>query len=81
MTEELEACKMAGITVREGATVETMQIALQTNFEAEELSIREVFDRIDTDGGGSLDREELRIGAAMLGLAVGDKELDETFEQ
>ena len=72
---------MAGITVREGATVETMQIALQTNFEAEELSIREVFDRIDTDGGGSLDREELRIGAAMLGLAVGDKELDETFEQ
>eukprot|EP01045_Picozoa_sp_COSAG04_P014655 COSAG04_NODE_1109_length_8230_cov_3.128889_4_plen_82_part_00 len=81
MTEALEACKMAGITVREGATVETMQIALQTNFEAEELSIREVFDRIDTDGGGSLDREELRIGAAMLGLAVGDKELDETFEQ
>ena len=81
MTEALEACKMAGITVREGATVETMQIALQTNFEAEELSIREVFDRIDTDGGGSLDREELRIGAAMLGLAVGDKELDETFKQ
>lgn len=81
MAEALEACKMAGITVREGATVETMQIALQTNFEAEELSIREVFDRIDTDGGGSLDREELRIGAAMLGLAVGDKELDETFEQ
>ena len=81
MTEALEACKMAGITVREGATVETMQIALQTNFEAEELSIREVFDRIDTDGGGSLDREELRVGAAMLGLAVGDKELDETFEQ
>ena len=81
MAEALEACKMAGITVREGATVETMQIALQTNFEAEELSIREVFDRIDTDGGGSLDREELRIGAAMPGLAVGDKELDETFEQ
>ena len=81
MAEALEACKMAGITVREGATVETMQIALQTNFEAEELSIREVFDRIDTDGGGSLHREELRIGAAMLGLAVGDKELDETFEQ
>ncbi len=81
MADALEACKMAGITVLEGATVETMQIALQTNFEAEELSIREVFDRIDTDGGGSLDREELRIGAAMLGLAVGDKELDETFEQ
>jgi len=57
MAEALEACKMAGITVREGATVETMQIALQTNFEAEELSIREVFDRIDTDGGGSLNRE------------------------
>jgi hypothetical protein len=43
--EALEACKMKGIDVRPGASVEDMQVALTANFEEENLSVREVFDR------------------------------------
>ena len=72
MEQALEACKMKGINVRPGASVEDMQIALSANFEEENLSVREVFDRLDEDESGSLDRDELRKGAAMLGLVVAD---------
>jgi hypothetical protein len=36
---------MKGIDVRPGASVEDMQVALTANFEEENLSVREVFDR------------------------------------
>ena len=68
--EALEACKMAGVNVRPGASVEDMQVALNAKFEAENLSVREVFDKIDADGSGTIDRNELKKGSAMLGLVV-----------
>ena len=32
--------------------------------------MREVFDKIDADGSGTIDRNELKKGSAMLGLVV-----------
>ena len=45
-------------------------VALNAKFEAENLSVREVFDKIDADGSGTIDRNELKKGSAMLGLVV-----------
>ena len=45
-------------------------VALNAKFEAENLSVREVFDKIDVDGSGTIDRNELKKGSAMLGLVV-----------
>ena len=45
-----------------------------------EEELRQLFDSIDTDGGGTLDREELAVLATKLGQALGPAEL-ETFGQ
>ena len=41
-----------------------------------EEELRQLFDSIDTDGGGTLDREELAVLATKLGQALGPAELE-----
>ena len=43
---------------------------------AKERGLRELFDEIDTDGGGTLDRGEIKALADKLGVAMSKRELD-----
>lgn len=61
--------------------MEALRTALLAKFSAENLSVRDVFDRIDVDGSGSLDKEEVMQASAMLGLVIGEHDLGETFEE
>ena len=48
----------------------------QAPMSAKERELRELFDEIDTDGGGTLDRGEIKALADKLGVAMSKRELD-----
>ncbi|KNC48807.1 solute carrier family protein [Thecamonas trahens ATCC 50062] len=45
----------------------------------EDQAIRAAFERLDTDGNGSLDRKEFAVGMRSLGIPVTDRAVDEVF--
>ena len=68
-----KALQVAGIAVMKGGASDVAKKeALKAHMSSSNsLSVREVFDRIDLDGGGSLDKSELEKASGMLGANLG----------
>ena len=64
------AMQKAGIQA-EGASVASMRDALRAHTTTKAMTVRALFDSIDEDGSGYLDREEMEKAAAMLGAKLG----------
>eukprot|EP01052_Picozoa_sp_SAG31_P008083 SAG31_NODE_399_length_16247_cov_19.137540_11_plen_526_part_00 len=81
--ESLEACRRAGIIIRDETSVsaEALRTALLSQFNDLPMSLQDVFDKYDIDNSGSLDKEEVSHAAAMLGLVIGTNDIDRTFAE
>jgi Ca2+-binding EF-hand superfamily protein/outer membrane protein OmpA-like peptidoglycan-associated protein len=55
----------------EGASVTMMRDALRARTKGKLMTVRSMFNSLDEDGSGSLDREEMEKAAAMLGAQLG----------
>eukprot|EP01043_Picozoa_sp_COSAG02_P004996 COSAG02_NODE_133_length_34692_cov_83.845229_9_plen_3037_part_00 len=64
------AMQEAGIEA-EGASVASMKDALRAHTAAKVMTVRSLFDSIDEDGSGALDRGEMEKAAAILGAQLG----------
>ena len=78
-----EAMGEAGIEA-EGASMESMREALRAKTKGKLMTVRSMFNSLDEDDSGSLDREELETAAAMLGSRLGflmsEEQLDHQWE-
>lgn len=72
---------MVGMANRQkSATMVRMKDGLKNRFGNSQKSIREVFDEFDTDGGGSLDRDEIK--RAMQAMEIdGDTDLEAAMSE
>jgi Ca2+-binding EF-hand superfamily protein len=67
----LEALEEAGITPQTGTSIVSMREALKTHYAGRDLSAKAVFESLDLDGSGFLDRGEVEKAAGTLGAALG----------
>jgi Ca2+-binding EF-hand superfamily protein len=81
-----EALMEAGIVVSGDASQSSMQSmkeALKAHYKGKDMTPREVFDALDEDGSGFLDREEIEKASGVLGAGLGfimsSEELDRQF--
>jgi hypothetical protein len=66
------ALQQAGIlTMKGNASEASKREALKAHLAKLKLTVREVFDRIDEDRSGYLDKQEVERGAGMLGASLG----------
>ena len=65
----------------ESASADAMRKAMAARFALSDMSTRDIFDKIDIDGSGELDKEETAQAAEMLGMVIDESNLDETFDE
>ena len=70
--------------VKEGASYTSMREALKHSYSGKEMSIKDVFNELDEDNSGFLDREEVfkaaGVLAATLGLVVTEVEQEKQYK-
>eukprot|EP01046_Picozoa_sp_COSAG06_P053824 COSAG06_NODE_9405_length_1909_cov_20.006630_1_plen_126_part_10 len=77
-----QALAEVGVAAR-GASAQSMKEALKAHYKGKDMTPREVFDALDEDGSGFLDREEIEKASGVLGAGLGfimsSEELDRQF--
>ena len=64
--EAAEALAAAGVTVTAGASLQTMREALKAHYKGKDMTPRQVFDSLDEDSSGFLDRAEVEKASGVL---------------
>ena len=81
--EAAEALAAVGVTVTAGASLQTMREALKAHYKGKDMTPRQVFDSLDEDSSGFLDRAEVEKASGVLGAGLGfimsAEELDKQF--
>ena len=81
--EAAQALAAVGVTVTAGASLQTMREALKAHYKGKDMTPRQVFDSLDEDSSGFLDRAEVEKASGVLGAGLGfimsAEELDKQF--
>ena len=72
---------VAGFFRNSTAFLQEMLSERSGNENGTDVSVREAFDAVDTDGSGLIDKEELKSVVAKLKGSVNDAEIDELFTE
>ena len=72
---------LAGFFRNSTAFLQDMLSERSGNEDGTDVSVREAFDAVDTDGSGSIDKEELKSVVAKLKGSVTDAEIDALFTE
>ena len=79
-----EALSDMGIQASGGASVLSMKQALKAHYTGKDMTTRQVFDTMDADNSGRLDREEVEkasgVLSASLGFVMSAEEVDKQFK-
>eukprot|EP01052_Picozoa_sp_SAG31_P056178 SAG31_NODE_15932_length_731_cov_0.613924_2_plen_99_part_00 len=80
-----EALHEVGISAKQGSSVTSMREALKAHYKGKDLTPRAVFDLLDEDHSGFLDRDELEKASSMLssklGYVMSDEEQNKLFSR
>ena len=78
-----QALLEVGVAVTSGASMQSMKEALKAHYKGKDMTPREVFERLDEDDSGYLDRAEVEKASGWLGAGLGvimsAAELDRQF--
>eukprot|EP01043_Picozoa_sp_COSAG02_P040263 COSAG02_NODE_3243_length_7108_cov_5.440291_7_plen_128_part_01 len=81
-TKLSQALAAVGVSTM-GASKQSMKEALKAHYKGKDMTPREVFEKLDEDGSGFLDREEIEKASGVLGAGLGfimsSEELDRQF--
>ena len=66
-----EALQEVGIAAKQGSTAASMREALKAHYKGKDFTPRAVFDLLDEDSSGFLDRDELEKASSMLSSKLG----------
>ena len=79
--EAVEACQEVGMQPTDAVGLQTMKIALKTHYGGKKRTVREAFDDMDSDGSGTLDKQEVEMAFAAMGRLMTTEELTATFAE
>jgi Ca2+-binding EF-hand superfamily protein len=81
MARERYEARLAAAQARAEAAEAAARAAEQASRGLDEVEMRQIFDELDSDSNGVLERSEVRMMATRLGLEIYDAEVDEALAE
>jgi hypothetical protein len=81
MARERYEARLAAAQARAEAAEAAARTAEQASRGLDEVEMRQIFDELDSDSNGVLERSEVRMMATRLGLEIYDAEVDEALAE